>query len=317
MKNKQKGTSLNLSPSHLISSINFGKIPNPQKLTNRVFLFFPRYFLVDRVILSFLFNFLWGNPPLRLNLASLSRDHQLYSDYATLFPSADFFYIPSLSFTIFFPYTYRLRGHWRYSLCFHRLLFPGGQKGSPVHLLFSRFSRLFQGINLFRPHRPYTRSCFAWRKRPLTFSRFVTTLSQRYPLRPMGGTRFHSTDFFPGGDSYLGIHTRFPSTVFFPGGGLPLGYYSYSLSFRHVLSRGDCHFLFSLLQPGASQPPSALLLSPSPFKRTSVPFPPSFSSTRFCRRLLLEKNRSLPTLFQRGSLPPSFTITCFRGHQLG
>lgn len=127
-------------------------------------------------ILSSLFHSLWGN------LLLYIEDHLQRLRY-TLFPSADF-YIPFFTFTTFFPYTV-CEGIEDTRFASTLSSFREDTKSSPAIFFLTLFTT-FPRNKLIPTRSAIYSSCFAQRKRPLTFSRFVMKLSQRSPFRPNG-----------------------------------------------------------------------------------------------------------------------------------
>lgn len=151
-KKKKKKRYLTESPSLIL--MPFGKI----SLTKRVFL----SYVGNIEILSFLFHFLCRILPSAAHRQSFRGPARLSDLHYALVPSVDFFYIPLPFFHHGFPLIQCLRGHRRYSLCFHVGSSSVRQKkGSQSHLLSQAFQDLSNVSRLFRPHQPYTLSCFS------------------------------------------------------------------------------------------------------------------------------------------------------------
>lgn len=281
-KKKQKRirkvcTYITESPS--LTLIPFGKI----SLTKRVFL----SFLGNIEILSFLFHRQSFRGPV----------FATYTIHSSLLSTSSTY--PSLFFTTVFP---------RYSLCFHGASSSVRQKkSSQSHLLSHAFHDLPNISRLFRPHQPYTHSCFfPGGNGQLPSQAFGRRLWAQGIINPTLWARiaFHPPSFFSWRRNFnLGIrHTRFPFIAFLS-----------SPSFHHLLPKGDCHLTFSPFQRGASQPPSAFRLSVAFFFLQNKRSVPTFLQhyPRFCRRLHLENNRSLLT-WETSTL---FSILCSRSHQ--
>lgn len=276
-KKKKKKRYLTESPSLIL--MLFGKI----SLTKRVFL----SYVGNIEILSFLFHFLCRILPSAAHRQSFRGPGRLSDLHYALVPSVDFFYIPLPFFHHGFPLIQCLRGHRRYSLCFHVGSSSVRQKKGSLSHLSQAFQDLSNVSRLFRPYQPYTLSCFS----PGGNGQLPShALGRRWAQGIFNPTlwailAFHPPSFFPGGKISTWV--------------LAILAFLSSPSFHNLLPRRDCHFPFSPFQRGASQPPSAFLLPVAFFflenKRSLPTFPPSLSITR----------ASAVVLFPRGRLPSS------------